>query len=126
MVISVALALFGIATAYTMYVAYPRLAGEVGSWYPRIYRVLLNKYYVDELYATAILRPGMALANRLSAGLDRLLTEGIPGGAGRAVQACSFSLRPLQSGLVRDYALAMMAGTVALVAYLLSQIGGSR
>ena len=125
MVISVALGLLGIALAYVTYVASPRLAERVGSWYPGLYRLLLNRWYVDELYGLLVVRPTRRLGDFLSDAVDPAFTDEIVRGAARAVQTGSLGLRRLQTGFLRDYALGVLAGAVLVVAYLL-QVGGIR
>jgi len=123
MTISVLLGLAGIATAFAMYVLWPQLPKDVGSWYPRLYKLLLNKYYVDELYAIVFLKPGRRLGELLSGDVDGFVTDGIVRGASRTVEISSLGLRRLQTGFLRDYALGILAGAVAIVAYLI-QAGG--
>ncbi len=125
MATSVLLGLVGIGIAFMMYVARPALPRQIGSVVPRLYQLLLNKYYVDELYAVLFLRPGRRLGEWLSGTLDGLFTDGIVQAATRAVEVGSVSLRRLQTGFVRDYALGILGGALALVVYLL-MAGGAR
>ena len=125
MVVSVALGLLGIVGAFLMYVVFPGAAETVGGWYPGLYRLLLNKYYVDELYSLLFVRTGRWVGELLSGPADGFLTEGIVRGAARVVQGGALWLRRLQTGFVRDYALAVLAGATLVVFYLL-QVGGIR
>jgi len=125
MLLSVCLGLLGIGTAWLMYVRYPRWAVTVGGWYPRVYRLLLNKYWIDELYGWLIVRPVLALGRFLSDAVDPAITDGVVLGAARTVRDFSSGLRALQSGFVRDYALAVLGGAVVVLIYLL-QAGGVR
>lgn len=125
MAASVLLGLAGIGVAFMMYVSRPALPRQVGSRFQELYRLLLNKYYVDELYAALILRPGCLLGGWLSGTLDGLFTDGIVQAAARLVDAGSVGLRRLQTGFVRDYALGILGGALALVVYLL-MAGGAR
>ena len=52
-------------------------------------------------------------------GVDVALIDGLVNGSGGAVNATSRSVRLVQSGLVRGYALLILGGAVALFAYLL-------
>ncbi len=125
MVVSVALGLLGIFVAYLMYVAYPQAAKTVGGWYPNLYRLLLNKYYVDELYSLLFVRTGRWFGELLSGAVDGFITDGIVRAATRTVERGALGLRVVQTGFVRDYALAILAGATAVVFYLL-QVGGNR
>jgi len=63
-----------------------------------------------------------ALAQR---GDVRLIDGAMVNGAARAVRAAGQRLRPLQSGAMGHYALAMLLGLVAALGYLLlREVGG--
>jgi NADH-quinone oxidoreductase subunit L len=125
MVVSVTLGLLGILVAYLMYVVFPQSSKAVGRWYPNLYRLLLNKYYIDELYSLIFVRTGRWVGGVLSGGIDGFLTDGIVRGTARTVQSSALGLRRLQSGFVRDYALAILGGATLILFYLL-QVGGIR
>jgi NADH-quinone oxidoreductase subunit L len=125
MFFSVVLGLAGIALAFVMYVRQPKLAAVVGGWYPGLYKLLLNKYWVDEAYGLLIVRPGLWTGRFFSNVFDPAVTDGLIGVFTGAIRGTSLGLRRLQSGYIRDYALAVMAGAVVIVFYLL-QVGGTR
>ncbi|GIU85705.1 MAG: NADH dehydrogenase [Acidimicrobiia bacterium] len=84
-------------------------------------RVLENAYYFDRGIARLVSGPLGAFARFLADGFDR-------GGVDRAVNgvAAGFrlggeGLRRLQTGLVRNYALGIVLGAVALVGYVLAR-----
>jgi NADH-quinone oxidoreductase subunit L len=52
---------------------------------------------------------------------DLGVIDGAVNGAGRSVTAWARGLRRLQTGFVMNYALTMLVGAVAIVAYLLSR-----
>jgi len=113
--ISVAAGLVGIAIAVNRYRARPPV--EEGSGW----RVLGAGYYVDDLYAQVFARAGKLgaawLAFRFDAGVIDKTVEGV-GGLTRRIGGL---LRPLQTGFVRNYGLAVVAGTVGLLAWFLSR-----
>ncbi len=84
------------------------------------YRVLANKYYVDELYGAALVRPGHALANRvLWKWIDVGVIDGLlVNGSALAVAVTGAVLRLFQNGLVRFYAYAFVVGATVFVVYL--------
>ena len=94
--------------------AWRRLAGGTP------YRVLANKYYVDELYDAALVRPGHALARRvLWRWVDAGLIDGLlVNGSALAVAMAGSVLRLFQNGLLRFYAYAFALGAAAFVLYL--------
>src|SRR5207245_950097 len=72
--ISVAAGVTGIGIAYVMYVKKPGLADSVASSLGWIYRVVYNKYYVDEIYEAVIVKP---LVNGSRALLWRVVDAGL-------------------------------------------------
>lgn len=76
--------------------------------------LLENKWYVDELYNTIIVKPINWLAGFIDSVLERSGIDAIVNGVGKAVQYSSRQLRLLQSGQVGSYVLLMIAGMVLL------------
>ena len=78
-----------------------------------IHTLLLNKYYIDELYDAVIVRPIKAMSTTvLWKGADAALIDGSVNGVGKAVRGTSAVLRRLQSGSVRAYAASLFLGVV--------------
>jgi len=125
MMVSVLVGLGGIFVAYLMYVRYPKAAARVGGWYPGLYRLFLNKWYVDELYGFLFLRPGRWLGELLAGPVDGAITDGIVRGAARSVEWFALGFKRVETGFVRDYALAILLGATVVLFYLM-QIGGVR
>ncbi len=71
-----------------------------------------------------IVEPGKAIAIWSATVLDTKIIDGVVNGVGRATKTMGDALRPLQSGLVRSYALMIFAGTVGLIVLLLARGGG--
>jgi NADH-quinone oxidoreductase subunit L len=85
--------------------------------------VLRRAWYVDPLYAAVIQRPGLALSNFSAFVVDRLVIDGAVNGVGVLVRSGGAQLRKLQTGYVRNYALSIAAGSVALLLYVLVRAG---
>jgi NADH-quinone oxidoreductase subunit L len=118
---SLAWGLVGLLLGYWIYARRLDLAGrfrKVGGGF--VYRLLLNKYYVDEAYAATFVRPGYALSRRiLWRWIDAGLIDGLlVNGAAFAVAITGSVLRLLQNGLVRFYAYTFALGLTAFVLYL--------
>ena len=77
-------------------------------------KLLANKWYVDELYQTIIVKPLNAFAGFLNKVMEKNVIDGLVNGAGRFVQYSSRQLRFLQSGQVGGYVLLMVIGIVLL------------
>ncbi|RYG51232.1 MAG: NADH-quinone oxidoreductase subunit L [Chitinophagaceae bacterium] len=71
-------------------------------------KVLANKWYVDEFYDAAVVRPLNKLAAFLDEMLEKPVIDGIVNGVGRLVNYGSRQLRLMQSGQVGSYVLLMV------------------
>src|SRR5437660_1107201 len=111
----------GVVVAWSMYMASAVRASEIGRPRTPLHALLLNAYYVDGLYDRAIVRPLLALSRFLAGVFDLRLIDGLVNAVGRTVVACAAGLRRIQTGYTVNYALTMLAGAVAIVAFLLSR-----
>ena len=75
-------------------------------------------FAVDTFYEWTVLRPGRMLANGSEA-FDRRVVDGLVNGMGRGTTGLAGIGRRLQTGFVRSYALAVLAGAVVVTAMLL-------
>jgi NADH-quinone oxidoreductase subunit L len=80
--------------------------------------VLENGYYLDSGIARVVSGPAAAVATFLSDGVDRDVIDGAVNGIGRAFQRTGTGLRKVQTGLVRNYALAIVAGAVLVLVFI--------
>jgi NADH-quinone oxidoreductase subunit L len=77
-----------------------------------------NKYYVDELYNMVVVNPLRAFSAWLARVFDQGGIDGAVNGLAGATGWLGTQVRRLQSGMVGLYALAMLFGAVALLAWL--------
>jgi NADH:ubiquinone oxidoreductase subunit 5 (subunit L)/multisubunit Na+/H+ antiporter MnhA subunit len=120
--LSTIVALAGIGLAAFMYLGKRTEAEQVaeftstrkGLW---LYRLSLNKFYFDELYAFFIVWPLRGLA-ALSYVFDRLVVDGLVNFCGWVPRVVGALFRSLQTGMVQFYALAMVLGMLVLFASL--------
>ncbi|MBA3948480.1 MAG: NADH-quinone oxidoreductase subunit L [Acidobacteria bacterium] len=118
--VSTAVAFLGIAIAAVLFLKRRSPAEARSAKAGALHTVLLNKYYVDELYDAVVVRPIHALsAVVLWKGFDVRVIDGAVNGTGAAIRAGSGALRRVQTGSVRAYAMAIFAGVVAMVGYYL-------
>jgi NADH-quinone oxidoreductase subunit L len=108
----------GFFAAYWLYVRKWGLAARLTKSARWLYDILYNKYYVDEAYTEAIVKPLRMLADLLTTTVEVQGIDGAVNGLARLVDLAGEGLRRLQSGLVRNYALATLVGVVAILAYL--------
>jgi NADH-quinone oxidoreductase subunit L len=118
MVLSVVVVVAGVVLAWYMYMATPVRPEAIGRPDTALKRFLLNAWYVDWLYDRIFVRPLLALYYVL-ARFDLSVIDGVVNATGRLVVGWAAATRRLQTGYVVNYALTMLAGAVALVAFLL-------
>jgi NADH-quinone oxidoreductase subunit L len=118
--ISIACAVGGILVSWIFYSLKPEIPKNLAANFKGIYTVLWNKYYVDELYDSIIVRPTMWLANSILIRVtDGAIIEGIVNGVPKAIAAFGERLRKLQTGSVQHYALSMAIGLFVLLSLVM-------
>jgi NADH-quinone oxidoreductase subunit L len=145
MVASVVIAAAGIWLAWKLYGAGRGLEGGA-AWaqrYPAIHRALVNKYWVDEAYDATVVRGTWGSARGLyrfdsgvidglvngcrhftvgssmfSGFFDKYVVDGLVNLVGWMMQAGSRVFRRLQTGLVSQYAMVVVAGMLVLVFFV--------
>ncbi len=80
-------------------------------------RLLATGWYVDDVYATTIGAPGKAGSAFLAYVVDAGVIDGIVNAVGMLFQWLASVGRRVQTGFVRNYALAFLVGAVALLVY---------
>ena len=117
---SVLVALAGIGLATVFFLKSPQRADAMATQFSGIHRVLLNKYYVDEIYDAAVVQPIKGVSTGvLWRGVDAGLIDGSVNGVGLVIRAWSAVLRRLQTGSVRAYAMSLFVGVVSILGYYL-------
>src|SRR5262249_23170768 len=98
--ISTALGLAGIGLAWAFYGGgYREPARKFAATFPRLVRVVQDKFYVDEAYDRAFVRPLRAFANFLYRVVDRWLIDGfLVGGVGFVIDRAGRIARSFQAG----------------------------
>jgi NADH-quinone oxidoreductase subunit L len=112
----------GAALAWLLYVARPELPARIRTGAGALYRLVVNKYYVDEIYDALIVRPLVVLSDRvLFRGIDSGIIDGfLVNGSARTVRAVADeALKYVQSGLAQSYLVTMVAGALVVLWWLL-------
>ena len=118
--VSSIVALIGIGLATFLWLRNRQIPDRMAAQYGGVYRLLLNKYYVDEVYDATIVQPIKVVSTEgLWRGFDVKLVDGAVNGAGYLVSGVSIVLRLLQNGSVKTYAMSTFVGVVAILAYYL-------
>jgi NADH-quinone oxidoreductase subunit L len=123
--LSISLTLIGIAIAYVFYLSSPGLATVVAWRVKALYQLLLEKYYIDEIYDALISRPLFFIAQYvLFRGIDHYTIDGVVEGTGLTVEAGGDAARRVEDGNVQHYALVYLLGAVAIGAFYLYRVIG--
>jgi NADH-quinone oxidoreductase subunit L len=120
MVVSIGVALAGIGLAAFFFLRRRDLADAAASRWRGIHRLLLHKYYVDEIYDAGVVQPVKTLSEQvLWKGVDVGIIDGAVNGAAVTVRGASGVLRLLQSGSLRTYAASVFVGVLLILGYAL-------
>ncbi len=112
------MALIGIGIAYLFYIRQPELPARLAGMLPGLYRFLLNKWYVDELYDRLFVEPAKRLGYNLWQTGDLTVIDGLgPDGVAAAALNVARRAMRLQTGYVYHYAFAMLIGVAGLVTW---------
>jgi NADH-quinone oxidoreductase subunit L len=147
MLLSLAIAATGMAGAWRFYVTHTDVPGRAGERWRGLHALLLNKYYVDDLYRATVVRGTFASACELwrvdcrlidgfvnawgvgtrviawiSQMFDKLIVDGAVNATGWSAGEGSFLVRRGQTGLVQNYALVIILGIFGfLTLYLIAR-----
>jgi NADH-quinone oxidoreductase subunit L len=113
--ISVLAAAIGILFALRAYLQSPSIATRLQQGFGGAHRLLLNKYWVDELYDTTVVRPIHGFSKVLWRFWDEKVVDGIVNGVGVTFEALCAVLRVFQTGFVGTYATFFALGVLALI-----------
>jgi NADH-quinone oxidoreductase subunit L len=118
--VSVMVALLGLILAWVLYVSKPYLPQKIADSLGSFYEAVLNKYYIDELYAKLFVKPlvdGSTLI--LWKGVDRKVIDDTVNDAAEGARKVSDEVRHMQSGNLRSYAGWIAAGSAVVIAYMI-------
>jgi NADH-quinone oxidoreductase subunit L len=117
--VSVAVAIAGWLLAYLLYHRRPELPEKCAAALNGFYHAVVNKYYVDELYATLFVKPLIDGSTRiLWQAVDRKAIDDSVNDAADGARHVSDEVRHMQSGNLRSYAAWIAAGSAIVIAYM--------
>jgi len=118
--LSTTIAISGIVIAAIFYLIKTGIPVRLAKNFSFIYRLLFNKYYVDELYHHTVVRPSIWVAQRfIDAFTDAKIIEGIVNGVPKTIGRFAGVLRKVQTGLAQHYAIIMAAGVFIMIVLIL-------
>lgn len=120
MAISIIAGFSGIGLAALFYLVKTDIPVMLAQKFNAVYKILWNKYYVDELYSFIIVRPTIWTAKNILIGItDARIIEAIVNGVPKGIGEFSQILRKVQTGLLQHYAAIMAAGLLIIMAVML-------
>jgi NADH-quinone oxidoreductase subunit L len=119
MALSVGIALMGFLWAYRWYLKGSTAPENLKTRFPALYRLVLNKYYVDEFYHAVVIRPIVGGSRWLWKYFDDLIIDGSVNGLARLVRQLGRAGARSQTGYFREYAAVFSLGCVVLLAWLI-------
>lgn len=118
--VAMGVALLGWFVAYRFYREKSTVAAQLAEAYPESYKILANKYFVDEIYGAAVIKPLLGVSRYF---LEWVVEIGVLGGiawmlAGGAKFAGAI-VQYWQTGNLRSYAAWLAAGAATVLLFLL-------
>ena len=119
-IVSIALAFGGLGAAAYLFAGNADRAERLRRRFPTLHRVLCGKYYVDEAYDRLIARPLYWISDRVFLRLgDQKLFDGSLHGLASLGRRAAGGLSRVQNGNLHLYALLVLAGIIASLAWSL-------
>jgi len=117
--IATSVAVIGIFIAYIFYIKNPKIPHDLVKKFPFVYKLLYNKYYVDEAYDAVIVNPTIKGSKIVYDHFDLKVIDGAVNKTGTSVRFAGKMLSYLQTGLLKDYALIFLIGAIIVIGIVL-------
>jgi len=115
------LALAGVVLAAVFYLLRPDIPAALQKQFGALYRLLANKYYLDDINEFLFAGGARRIGNGLWKGGDIGVIDGVAiNGSARLVAWIASVIRHLQSGFIYDYAFAMLLGVAVVLFFFLT------
>jgi NADH-quinone oxidoreductase subunit L len=114
------LAAAGAFTAWFLYLKRPDIPETIRNKLSAVHSLLLNKYYMDDLYIKGFAAGGRGIGNFLWRKGDELVIDGVlVNGTANTIGKLAGVMRQIQTGYLYTYALAMIIGLTVLLSWLI-------
>ncbi len=121
MAISTVIAVFGILIAFSIYLRKRPAPETIGGAAPFIHALLVNKYYLDDLY-DLVVAGGTRSIGWLLAWFDLNVVDGLVNLVGVVVSLAGNGLRRFQTGRLENYAFSVALGTALVLAFYIFMV----
>jgi NADH-quinone oxidoreductase subunit L len=119
MALSILIAVTGIVFARRIYLRQPKIAEQFSISFSGLYKLLWNKYYIDEIYDSAVVTPTVKGSDKLLwKGFDVGIIDGIVNGTAKLIGLSSGILRRIQAGVAQSYAAYFVIGIIIVLGIL--------
>jgi NADH-quinone oxidoreductase subunit L len=120
MIISVVAAASAIFYARYVYLKKPEVAEKTSSRFKGAYKVLLNKYFLDEAYDATIVNPIVkGSENFLWKIADNKIIDGFINGLAKLIDKISGVIKKMQTGIAQSYAFVMVLGIIIALFWII-------
>ena len=117
--VSVAAGLLGLLLAWLLYSRMPGLPDRIAASAQGLYSAVANKYWIDELYATILVKPLIGISRVVFwRTVDQGLIDGTLEASADSARELSDEVRHMQSGNLRSYAGWIAIGATSVIAYM--------
>jgi NADH-quinone oxidoreductase subunit L len=117
--VSVVVAFLGLGLAWWLYVAKPEMPQKIAHALGGLYTTVLNKYYVDEIYAALFVKPLIDGSTKiLWHGVDQGVIDATLDNSAQGAKEVSDAARHMQSGNIRSYAGWITAGAAVVIVFM--------
>lgn len=117
--VSVTLVLLSSGIAFIFYGKASELPSKLSENFGGLYRLLVDKYRVDEFYEKALIRPFVWLSENLWLHVDVSFIDRCTHWCSNFVKGAGAMARTVQNGNLQQYAMYMALGLVVILSYIL-------
>ncbi|MDX2082914.1 MAG: NADH-quinone oxidoreductase subunit L [Rickettsiales bacterium] len=111
-----------IALAYVFYLIKIDLPKKLANNLKPLYQLSLNKWYFDEIYEAALVKPTKRLGDFLWRIIDIKFVDGAPNSTVALCKKAAAQISKLQTGYIYNYALAIVIGIIILAFFLINSL----
>jgi len=114
--LAVVIAVAGTLLAYLLYLRNKEIPSRLAERWPGAYKLVRDKFYVDEIYYVLVIHPIHKISRRLLwRFVDVRIVDGLVNGAGHLSRGASYVLRFVQTGQVQTYGFILLAALAVLI-----------
>ncbi|MGC8492375.1 MAG: NADH-quinone oxidoreductase subunit L [Syntrophobacteraceae bacterium] len=117
MLVTTVIVFCSILAAYMLYMKKRSIPESLAEKNPSFYQLLLNKWYVDELYEKVFINPLRSFSFFLWRGIDVVVIDGMVNSTASFFLKTGTAWKSTQSGYVQRYAVSFLVGVFVLIAY---------